>query len=231
MALTPEDVLNKTFTQTQFRRGYDEREVDDFLDEVVAEMRRMVKDSEDLRARAADGSGAPAPVAAAAGGSGQADEALTRENRDLRARLDDLRTRFEKETAARAAAEKERLLETLGADPSARTQPPHIRAQVTALDKEHKTRATRFTRDMVDRALVDLLSVYRDALVVQSGAGDIGLVNEDHRQLVDRVALALRPERILAAMDAIGTARERVAANVPPQLALEAMAVSLQLPR
>ena len=25
MALTPEDVLNKTFTQTQFRRGYDER--------------------------------------------------------------------------------------------------------------------------------------------------------------------------------------------------------------
>ena len=29
MALTPEDVLNKTFTQTQFRRGYDEREVDD----------------------------------------------------------------------------------------------------------------------------------------------------------------------------------------------------------
>nr|WP_272496133.1 DivIVA domain-containing protein [Janibacter limosus] len=55
MALTPEDVLNKTFTQTQFRRGYDEREVDDFLDEVVAEMRRMVKDSEGLRARAEDG--------------------------------------------------------------------------------------------------------------------------------------------------------------------------------
>ena len=92
MALTPEDVLNKTFTQTQFRRGYDEREVDDFLDEVVAEMRRMVKDSEDLRARAQDGSGsrtAPTPVAAAASDSGKADEALTRENRDLRARLED----------------------------------------------------------------------------------------------------------------------------------------------
>ena len=48
MALSPEDVLNKTFTQTQFRRGYDEREVDDFLDEVVAEMRRLTKDGEDL---------------------------------------------------------------------------------------------------------------------------------------------------------------------------------------
>ncbi|HET6693535.1 MAG TPA: DivIVA domain-containing protein, partial [Pedococcus sp.] len=49
MALTPEDVLNKNFTPTQFRRGYDEREVDDFLDEVVAEMRRLVKESDDLR--------------------------------------------------------------------------------------------------------------------------------------------------------------------------------------
>src|SRR5690349_22038168 len=49
MTLTPEDVLNKNFTPTQFRRGYDEREVDDFLDEVVAEMRRIVKDADDLR--------------------------------------------------------------------------------------------------------------------------------------------------------------------------------------
>ena len=49
MTLSPEDVLNKNFTPTQFRRGYDEREVDDFLDEVVAEMRRIVKESDDLR--------------------------------------------------------------------------------------------------------------------------------------------------------------------------------------
>ncbi len=131
----------------------------------------------------------------------------------------------------RHATEKATLVEQLGADPSARTQPPHVRSRISALEKEQKKRERRFITDVVDRCLVDLLSVYRDALVVQSGAGDIGLVNEDHRQLVDRVALALRPERILAAMDAIGTARERVAANVPPQLALEAMAVSLQLPR
>lgn len=37
--LTGDEVLNLTFTQTQFRRGYDEREVDDFLDEVVAALR------------------------------------------------------------------------------------------------------------------------------------------------------------------------------------------------
>ena len=49
MALSPEDVLNKTFTTTQFRRGYDEREVDDFLDDIVAEMRRMTKAEDEVR--------------------------------------------------------------------------------------------------------------------------------------------------------------------------------------
>jgi DNA polymerase III subunit delta' len=130
----------------------------------------------------------------------------------------------------RDAAEKARLLEVLGADATARTQPPHIRAQVTSLEKEQKARATRFTRDVVDRALVDLLSVYRDALVVRTAAGT-ALVNEDSRQVVQRVADVLGPEALLGAMDAIGTARERIGANVNPLLALEAMALDLRLPR
>ncbi|HQG16400.1 MAG TPA: DivIVA domain-containing protein [Ornithinibacter sp.] len=37
--LRGDDVLNTTFTQTQFRRGYDEREVDDFLDRAVVALR------------------------------------------------------------------------------------------------------------------------------------------------------------------------------------------------
>jgi DNA polymerase III subunit delta' len=130
----------------------------------------------------------------------------------------------------RDAAERARLLEVLGADPTARTQPPHVRAQVTSLEKEQKARATRFTRDVVDRALVDLLSVYRDALVVRTGAGT-ALVNEDSRSVVKRVADVLAPDDLLAAMDAIGTARERIGANVNPLLALEAMALDLRLPR
>ena len=35
MALTPEDVVNKRFQHVKFRDGYDQDEVDDFLDEVV----------------------------------------------------------------------------------------------------------------------------------------------------------------------------------------------------
>ena len=146
----------------------------------------------------------------------------------------DLMTIAAEESAAasseRDAAEKVRLMEVLGADPSARTQPPHIRAQLSSLEKEQKARATRFSRDMVDRALVDLLSVYRDALVLQMGV-PTALVNEDSRSVVQQVAQVLSSERVLIAMDANGTARERIAANVQPLLALEAMALDLRLPR
>lgn len=61
MALTPEDVVNKRFQPTKFREGYDQDEVDDFLDEVVVELRRMNAENEELRAQLAGG----APVAAA----------------------------------------------------------------------------------------------------------------------------------------------------------------------
>src|SRR3954466_5049310 len=51
MALTPEDVVNKRFNPTKFREGYDQDEVDDFLDEVVVELRRLGQENEDLRQR------------------------------------------------------------------------------------------------------------------------------------------------------------------------------------
>ncbi|HEY4152971.1 MAG TPA: DivIVA domain-containing protein [Pseudolysinimonas sp.] len=77
MALTPEDVVNKRFNPTKFREGYDQDEVDDFLDEVVVELRRLNQENEELRQRlvAGDarinelqrsGAAAPAPQAAPA---------------------------------------------------------------------------------------------------------------------------------------------------------------------
>jgi len=68
MALTPEDVVNKRFQSTKFREGYDQDEVDDFLDEVVVELRRLTQENEELKARLSGGEGAPAgaaPVSAA----------------------------------------------------------------------------------------------------------------------------------------------------------------------
>ncbi|CAG7596667.1 DivIVA domain-containing protein [Leucobacter soli] len=40
MALTPEEVLNKTFEVTKFRDGYDMDQVDDLLDQIVVELRQ-----------------------------------------------------------------------------------------------------------------------------------------------------------------------------------------------
>ena len=51
MPLTPEDVVNKRFQPTKFREGYDQDEVDDFLDEIVVELRRLSHENEDLRQR------------------------------------------------------------------------------------------------------------------------------------------------------------------------------------
>jgi len=132
--------------------------------------------------------------------------------------------------AERDTAERQRLMEVLGADPSARTQPPHIRSQLSGLEKEQKARATRHSRDVLDRSLVDLLSVYRDALILHSGAA-LGLVNQDSLPIVQGVARSMSAEQLLQAMDAIGTARERIGLNVAPLLALEAMAISLRVPR
>lgn len=49
MALTPEDIVNKRFQSTKFRDGYDQDEVDDFLDEVVTEMRRVMQENDQLK--------------------------------------------------------------------------------------------------------------------------------------------------------------------------------------
>ena len=81
-------------------------------------------------------------------------------------------------------------------------------------------------RDMVDRSLVDLLSFYRDLLVVGTGA-QVELINVDQRERLTGLSTDLPAESVVTAMDAIGTARARIDAAVPPLLALEAMMISL----
>ena len=51
MPLTPEDVSSKRFTPVRLREGYDMGEVDQFLDEVEAELARLTKENDDLRAK------------------------------------------------------------------------------------------------------------------------------------------------------------------------------------
>ena len=127
--------------------------------------------------------------------------------------------------AERDGTERSALLHSLGADGVA-TPPPAVRGQLNQLEKDQKSRATRFKRDVVDRALQDLLSVYRDVLVLQLGAG-IELVNPSMRDDLLSLARAGTAEATLKRMDAIGQARTRIGLNVNPLLSVEAMALAL----
>ncbi|PPB50962.1 hypothetical protein C4K88_03645 [Arthrobacter pityocampae] len=57
MALTPEDVVKARFRATMFKQGYSQDDVDDFLDKVVVELRRLngiIADLQDGKAVPAD---------------------------------------------------------------------------------------------------------------------------------------------------------------------------------
>ena len=126
----------------------------------------------------------------------------------------------------RDATEKAELLRNLGADGEG-TLPPSIRSQIKQLEDDQKRRAKRAVVDGLDRAMTDLLSLYRDVLVVQVGS-DVDLVNQAQASTVKAVAAASTVEQTVRRMDAITTARTRIGANVAPLLAVEAMTVALR---
>jgi DNA polymerase-3 subunit delta' len=98
------------------------------------------------------------------------------------------------------------------------------------LEKTQKTRAKRRHLDVVDRGLMDLVSVYRDVLTLQLGSAS-ELVNEELRGDVVALAHASGPAETLGRIEAVFEAREQMLEfNVPPLLALESLMVALQIP-
>ncbi|GGL46461.1 DNA polymerase III subunit delta' [Planomonospora parontospora subsp. antibiotica] len=98
------------------------------------------------------------------------------------------------------------------------------------LEDRQKSRATRTKRDVIDAALLDLVALYRDVLAVQFGA-PVELANDDRRAELDALARSSSPEDTLRRIDAVMLCRRRLAANVNPQMAVEAMTLSLRSPR
>ncbi|MGJ3192586.1 DNA polymerase III subunit delta' [Paenarthrobacter sp. FR1] len=126
----------------------------------------------------------------------------------------------------RDAAEKIALLASLGA-PESGTLPPSMRSQVKQLEDDQKRRAKRSITDSLDRTLTDLLSFYRDVLIIQLGNA-VELVNVELKGELEEYAGRSTPETTLARMDAINKARVRITTtNVAPLLAVESMATSL----
>ncbi|GAA4605483.1 DNA polymerase III subunit delta' [Actinoallomurus liliacearum] len=137
-------------------------------------------------------------------------KAAEAEAKDLGAELD------AEETAA--------LRQALGESAKGR-MPRGTAGALKELEDRQKSRTTRMKRDSLDRALLDLASYYRDLLVVQLGAG-VELVNTDRARELRSVSGP--PEATLRRLEAIMVCRERLQANVNPQLAVEAMAMALR---
>ena len=98
------------------------------------------------------------------------------------------------------------------------------------MEKDQKARAKRRVLDVVDRGLMDLTSVYRDAIAVAAGAST-ELVNEEIRGDVELLARVSSPETNLRRIAAIFEAREQMLEfNVQPMLALESMMLALVAP-
>jgi DNA polymerase III subunit delta' len=108
-------------------------------------------------------------------------------------------------------------------------RPKEYAPSLRDLEKAQKTRAKRRVLDVVDRGLMDLVSVYRDAIAMKVGAPG-SLVNEEIRADVALLARKSSPEDHLRRIEAIFTAREQMLEfNVPPVMALESMMVALRL--
>ena len=103
------------------------------------------------------------------------------------------------------------------------------RASLRELEHAQRQRAKRRVMDVIDRSLMDILSVYRDAIVLQTGATS-ELVNEELRPMVTDLAHRTTAEENLRRIDAVFVAREQMMEfNTPPLLALESMMVSLRI--
>ncbi|KGH47978.1 DNA polymerase III subunit delta' [Modestobacter caceresii] len=107
--------------------------------------------------------------------------------------------------------------------------------QLKELETRQKRRATRIGRDSLDRALVDLAALYRDALVISSMAGTAGeltlpLAHPDRRAEAVELARRIGAEGALRRIDAVLAARTALEQNVKPQIAVEALTVALRLP-
>jgi DNA polymerase-3 subunit delta' len=139
-----------------------------------------------------------------------------------------------KQEAANAVAELDQaeraaLEQALGAGGTGRGATSAMRGaagQLKELEKTQRMRATRAQRDAIDRALQDLVGFYRDVLVTALGA-PVSMVHGDLAAVSSAAAGKWTPESTLRRLEAVLACRDAIDRNVKPQVALEAMMVTL----
>ncbi|MGE0216916.1 DNA polymerase III subunit delta' [Mycolicibacterium sp.] len=129
-------------------------------------------------------------------------------------------------TEGRDEAEAEELRTALGAGGTGKGTAGTMRGAAGAikdLEKRQKSRQTRASRDALDRALIDLATYFRDALLVASGAGGITPNHPDMNDKVAALAAHAAPDKLLRCIEAVLDCREALAVNVKPKFAVDAM--------
>ena len=102
-------------------------------------------------------------------------------------------------------------------------------SETKKLQARQKARRTRTIRDQVDRALLDLMGLFRDVLVMQLD-GTVPLINEEMRPQLGQLAERSTANDTGRRLQALAHSRKQIEANVTPQLALESLMVELKDP-
>lgn len=134
----------------------------------------------------------------------------------------------EAEIAASARDEKEsnELAEAWGKGATGRGMATGGSKAIKDLEKEQKSRTTRMIRDSIDGALVDIATLYRDVMFIQSGA-DGALINQEFASDISKLAERIPAAKTVAKIDSIMSARTNLSHNAAPLLTLEALMCQL----
>ena len=133
-------------------------------------------------------------------------------------------------TEDRNEAETEELRTALGAGGSGKGTAGVLRGSAGALkdlEKRQKSRRTRASRDALDRALMDLATYFRDALLVSSGAPGLQANHPDMADKIATLATLAAPADLLRCIEAVLECREALAVNVKPKFAVDAMVATI----
>lgn len=108
--------------------------------------------------------------------------------------------------------------------------PTALRGAYNAIAKkdELRRRATRRSRDVLDRALNTVASIYRDVAVLQNNAEDaVGLINLENREAITELSVRLTRAGAVERLEDIAVARRRLNGNGNPTLVFEALFCAL----
>ncbi|MEV0547831.1 DNA polymerase III subunit delta' [Nocardia salmonicida] len=135
-------------------------------------------------------------------------------------------------SADRDDRERDELATALGAGGTGKGSASATRGSAGVLkdlERRQKSRATRTGRDALDRALIDIAGMYRDALAMRfAGRGTpITLTHPDMASEITDLATNVRPEGLLRSIDAVLACREALDLNVKPRFAIAAMVATL----